>query len=109
MKLTCIAVVMLVSVPLVLSAGEDKEIVIKNSAVKRDVVLLDGRVQNRDVQLECFSSVPHCTILKQGNYLLVYAPRGEGPYMDCVNVYLYDKNAASQRSHRVGTYCLLDE
>ena len=95
--------------PLLLFAAQNQAIAIKDSSVNKNVVLVNGEVNGKPVQLECFLSVADCKIPKEGGYLLVRLPRGEGPYMDCPNVHLYEKSTPSQQGQRVGEYCLLGE
>lgn len=95
--------------PLVLFAAQKETIAIKDGSAKKDVVLVNGEVKGKPVQLECFLSVAHCKIPKEGDYILIRFPRGEGPYMDCPNVYLYEKSSRSQLGQKIGEYCLLGE
>lgn len=108
-RTTVSIVVIAVVLPLRLVADDGKAITIKSSLVNGNVVLVNGEVNGKAVQLECFLSVAHCKTPKEGDYVLVRFPRGKGPYMDCPNVYLYEQPAPSRRGQRIGEYCLLGE
>jgi hypothetical protein len=95
--------------PLLLFAAQNEVIAIKGGSVSKQVVLVNGEVGGKPVQLECFLSVAHCKIPKESDYVLVRFPRGEGPYMDCPNVQLYEKLNRSQLGQEIGDYCLLGE
>ncbi|MGA9528601.1 MAG: hypothetical protein WBS24_10840 [Terriglobales bacterium] len=105
---TTILVAAVTATPLVLFAAQHEAIAIKASSVSKQVVLVDGEVGGKSVQLECFLSVAHCKVPKEGDYVLIRFPEGEGPYMDCLNVHLYEKSNRL-RGQKIGDYCLLGE
>jgi hypothetical protein len=95
--------------PISLLARESENVTVKKGSVNKNVVLVDAEVNGKPVQLECFMSVPHCKIPKEGGYSLVRLPNGKGAYMDCPNVYLYQKSAPPRPETKIGEYCLLDK
>jgi hypothetical protein len=104
-----ISAILLLSSISLLGSEKKEDVTVKNSSANKNVVLVNAEVNGRPVQLECFMSVAHCKIPKEGSYLLVRLPSGEGAYMDCPNVYLYEKSIPPRPGTRIGEYCLLGE
>jgi len=92
-----------------LFAGDREDVTVKTSSLSNKIVLVNAEVNGKHVQLECFLSVAHCTIPKEGEYSLVRLPAGKGAYMDCPNVHLYKKSVPQSQGARIGEYCLLGE
>ena len=89
-------------------AGDRQAVIVKDTVVSKDVVLVNIAVRGKSAQLSCFLSVAHCKVPKPGDYLLVQVPPDKSVYMDCPNVDLFS-SVKSQTKEKVGEYCFLGE
>lgn len=107
-KKTLILLIVLLAVVVVL-AQEKSSIVVRDATVTSGVVIVTVDMGGKSVDLQCTQSMPDCTTLKSGKYLMVQLPKNRGMY-DCQNVDVYAADTENiDTAQKLGQYCLIQK
>jgi TonB family protein len=89
-------------------ADNGEEIFVKSSSIRKNVVITEAQIGDKNVELECSLPKVPCSPPDPGKYVMVKLSVG-GIYQDCTNVDLYRYPATAGSNQKVGTYCLLQD
>lgn len=82
-------------------------IFVQKSSVEKNIVIIDGEVQGKTVQLTCFVTAQNCREIPEGVYSFIRVAPGKGIYTDCPNIDIYVKDLNNKKAAQVAEYCLL--
>ena len=95
MKKALLLVIGLLTVVMV--AQEKSSITVQESTVATGVVVVTWDLNGKSVDLQCTQSMPACTRLKTGKYVMAQLPKNRGLY-DCQNVDLFPADSKIRRA-----------
>ena len=102
-------IVLLVMGLATLVLAQDKlTLTVKDSSITTGVVIVEGQIAGKSVDLQCNEGSPDCKPLKHGTYTVIKLPKNHGMY-DCQNVDIFDQTANPDTDQRIGEYCLMEK
>ncbi len=91
--------------------GQEKTEVItaKSAEVYSRVVIVAVEAASKALELRCDRSIPDCSALQPGSYVMVRLPKNRGIY-ECANVEVYPMPADPENlGQKLGAYCLIEK
>lgn len=93
----------------VLGQGIYEVIVAKSAEVYSRVVIVTVELANKRLELQCDRSIPDCSALQPGSYVMVRLPKNRGTY-ECANARVYAAQATPENLGEIlGEYCLIEK
>jgi hypothetical protein len=103
------SILLLVLFAVALLAQEKSTITVKEATVATGVVIMTADLNGKSVDLQCTQSMPLCTTLKNGKYVMVQLPKNHGMY-DCQNVDVFPADTQDpETGKKIGEYCLMQK
>ncbi len=93
----------------VLGQEKTEVVTVKGAEVYSRVVIVAVEGANKRVELRCDRSIPDCSALQPGSYVMVRLPKNWGTY-ECANVEVYPTPANKEDlGKKLGEYCLIEK